>query len=423
MNETFEIPNEEIISDSRKNLENLVQFRELLINLGINAQHSRIAKYINFFETLYKNSDFDPSKIFTEKHDDRFRTISDWTVYTLRECSELYWIYRALKIQMPKGIKEKLQIINSGKDFTAFDTNSTSRDTQFELRIASYFCKNDLIIDVSTETDIIVEFENFFLYIECKRIHSEKKLMRKIYEANDQLKSRMPKKRGNKPCYGIIAIDVTALAYPHQGLVFGVTSEHVRQLIREKLFYIASNINSGSVMAQNPRLLTIWENIHIPARKMQPPGIETFFSCNFISKQFQHRCEKQKFTQIRDIIEATIEESTKENIVRKLTFRKKISLPKEFVFEYNNSLLQQFFDNNEYIKKNWMDLDPICKAEYKEDKIYFSVLEFAMALDEIDGKNEIAKVDKFPLEILLNMLIKRFPYNEIGPKWLNSEED
>ena len=423
MIESYEIPKEEIISNSQCGIEKLIQFRELLINLGINAQHSRIAKYIEFLEAINKDLNFDPSKIFTETHDDRFQSLQDWFVYAIREISELFWIYRALSIRMPKGVEEKLKLINSGRDFAAFDTNSTSRDTQFELRIASYFCSKDLIIDVSTETDIIVEFEKFFLYIECKRIHSEKKLMRKIYEANDQLKLRMPKKRGDKPCYGIIAIDVTSLAFPHQGLVFGVTPEHNRKIIQDKIIGIASNINSDNVMAQNSRLMAIWENIHIPATRMQPTGFETRFSHNMIPKNFEIRKEILHFLKIKHTIEESADESTKENTTRKLTIRKKISLPKGTTFGYNNSLLQLFFDNNEYVKKNWPEMDPICTAEYNNEKIYFSVLEFAMALDEIEGKNELAKVDKFSGEIFLHMLIKRFPYNEIGPNWLNSDKN
>ena len=422
MIETYRIPEEEIISNSQCGIEHLIEFREFLINLGINAQHSRIAKYIDFLGAIYKNLNFDPTKIFTETHDDRFHSLQDWFVYTLREVSELFWIYRALKIRMPKGAEEKLKLINSGRDFAAFDTNSTSRDTQFELRIASYFCNKNLVIDVSTETDIVIEFEKFFLYIECKRIHSDKKLMRNIYEANDQLKLRMPKKRGDKPCYGIIAIDVTALAFPHQGLVFGVTAEHNRNIIQEKLIEITHNINSDNIMAQNPRLMAIWENIHIPATRMQPPGCETRFSYNMIYRITENRKERLNFLKIKQIIEESAFESMKENTARKLTIRQKISLPKGITFGYDNSLLQQFFDNNEYVKKNWPEMGPICTAEYQNEKIYFSILEFAMALDEIEGKNELAKVDKFPVEIFLHMLIKRFPYNEIGPNWLNSDE-
>jgi hypothetical protein len=232
----------------------------------------------------------------------------------------------------------------------------------------------------------------------------------------------MPKKRGGKPCYGIIAIDVTALAFPHQGLVFGVTSEHNRNIIREKIIEIASNINPDNVMAQNPRLMAIWENIHIPATRMQPPGFETRFSYNMIFRNFENRKEILHYLKIIHTIEESANESMKENTARKLTIREKLSLPKGTTFEYNNSLLQQFFDNNEYVKKNWPEMEPICTAEYNSEKIYFSVLEFAMALDEIEGKNELAKVDKYPGEIFLHMLIKRFPYNEIGPHWLNSDE-
>ncbi len=419
MIETYKIPEEIIVSNSQCGIENLIQFRDFLINLGINAQHSRIAKYIDFLSAINKKKNFDPKKIFPETHDDRFHNIQDWFVYTIREVSELFWIYRALNIRMPIGVENKLKLINSGRDFSAFDTNSTSRDTQFELRIASYFCNKELVIDVSTETDIIIEFEKFFLYIECKRIHSEKKWMRKINEANNQLKTRMPKKRGSKPCYGVIAIDVTAIAFPHQGMVFGITSEHARNNVRSKFKKISLQINANNVMAQNPRLIAIWENIHFPAIQMQPPGFEVRFSYNMILKEFKSKKEWLHFLKIKRTIENSANESMKENIVKKLTIRKKITLPQDITFKYNDSLLLQFFENSKYVKENWSELEAICTAEYKNQKIYFSVLEFAMALDKIEGENTLAKVDHFPAEIFLHMLIIKYPYNEIGPNWLS----
>lgn len=125
MTETYEIPKEEIISNSQCGIEKLIQFREMLINLGINAQHSRIAKYIEFLEAITKNLNFDPTKIFTETHDDRFHSLQDWFVYAIREISELFWIYRALNIRMPKGTEEKLKLINSGREWSPFVQQNT----------------------------------------------------------------------------------------------------------------------------------------------------------------------------------------------------------------------------------------------------------------------------------------------------------
>ena len=77
MAETYKIPEEEIISNSQCGIEKLSQFREFLISLGINAQHSRIAKYIEFLGAINKDLNFDPTKIFTETHDDRFHSLQD----------------------------------------------------------------------------------------------------------------------------------------------------------------------------------------------------------------------------------------------------------------------------------------------------------------------------------------------------------
>jgi hypothetical protein len=419
MQSFYKLPDETIISNSSCQLEKLVAFREFLIKNGIHAQQSRINKYIRFLEKINSDPSMDPTKIFTENHDDRFKSLNDWFVYTLREVHELYWIYRALQIQMPLGIIEKLKLINSGRDFATFDTNSTSRNTQFELRITSYFCNNECKVDLSTETDIIVEFEKFFLYIECKRILSCKQLMRNIYEANDQLKHRTPRKRNGKPCYGIIAIDVTALAYPHQGMVFGMTSEHIRDVIRNDMLNITKSINSDNVMNQNTQLMAIWVSIHIPAIRMQPPGFETRFSYNMIFNDFKERKQIQAFLKIKHTIEGTIDESEQVLEKQKLTLRKKFSFPKGFSFQFNEHVLDEFFNNYEEVKKTWNEMEAICTAEFEKDKIQFTVIEFDNVILQIEPKISTKDaVFENAATILMGLFIFRFPYNEIGPTWL-----
>lgn len=426
MSETvsYQIPKEIVVSHSICQLEKLVALRELLIKNGINAQHSRINKYIRFLEKIHRDPTMDPKKIFTDVHDDRFKSIDDWFVYTIREVHELLWIYRALQIQFPLGIREKLNLINSGRDFAAFDADSTSRNTQFELRIMSYFCNEKCSIDVSTKTDIIIEFEDFFLYIECKRIRSDKKLMKNIYEANEQLKLRLPKKKKEKKCYGIIAIDVTALAYPDQDIIFGITCEHAKDAVRNNMNKVIENISSDKVMNQNPQLLAIWVNIHMPAVLRQPPSITTTFSYNMIFKSFIHRAQQHAFQSIKSIIEEAIDDSDQAQEKRELTFRNVLSLPKGLIFHFDDSVLDEYFNNFESVQKKWIEMPPICTVNYDKDEIRFSIIEFANAISKLENK-VVDKEDIYEnqTKILVFLIIFRFPYNEIGPAWLKSNNE
>ena len=125
--------------------------------------------------------------MFKNSTDGPFKSSNDWYLYTLREVHELMWILKGLKKHIPKGIDEKLGIIVSGRDFAALDSNSLSRNTQFELRIASYFCQAGCYVDLSGKTDIVAFNKKHAFYTECKRVGSSQQLEGRLSYAKEQL--------------------------------------------------------------------------------------------------------------------------------------------------------------------------------------------------------------------------------------------
>lgn len=221
-------------------LKDLMELKGVFKDMGISISNTRIDRYYIFLEfilnnsvdTFVSNNDINPCKFFPNSENTIFKSNADWILYIIREIHELLWIVKGFKKYKPKGLDVKLKKIISGADFAVFDTNDMSRNLQYELRIASYFCQIGWEVDLSTLTDIVVNTKKFYLFIECKR--AGKKFISRIKEAHKQINKRVPKIKNNKPCYSLICIDVTQKAFPHNGLVCGSTAELTKYFIQKK---------------------------------------------------------------------------------------------------------------------------------------------------------------------------------------------
>ena len=231
---TYKIPTHSLpgldISLHIKDLKEIIAFLE---QRGITIKNTRLSRYLEYFEKRSNSKSVDESNIFKNTKNGPFESSGDWYLYTLREVHELMWILKGLKKHIPKGVDEKLKLIVSGQDFAALDSNSLSRNTQFELRIASYYCQAGCIVDLSKKTDIIALNNKYAFFTECKRIGSPKQLESRLSYASKQLSERMPRRYFRKIVTGCIAADVTKVAFAHNGLTFGITNEHSRDVIQE----------------------------------------------------------------------------------------------------------------------------------------------------------------------------------------------
>jgi hypothetical protein len=253
-------------------LHDIVEVRTFLESRGIETTNTRIERYSQYLERSLRDGKewVAGEKIFKNSAGEPFRGGADWFLYVLREVHELMWILKGLKIHVPVGAEEKLRLIVGGRDFAALDQDSRSRDIQFELRIASYFCQSGFEVDMTTDTDVVARTNRYAFFVECKRVGRKSKLRARLSEARGQLTRQMPRRGGKRRLLGCIAVDVTKVAFTHNGLTFGVTNEHSRDVTQEKLLQIAVEIDRRMSFESCPKLLCYWLQIHIPALIMQP---------------------------------------------------------------------------------------------------------------------------------------------------------
>jgi hypothetical protein len=108
-------------------------------------------------------------------------------------------------------------------------------------------------------------------YVECKRVASAGLLSRRIKEALDQIEARKPKSGFLRRRYGVVAADVTRVAFTHNDLTMGVTPDHARDIIRGRLNDISRGVQEDSASLVGGRFLGLWLQIHIPAIVLQHP--------------------------------------------------------------------------------------------------------------------------------------------------------
>jgi hypothetical protein len=258
--------------DLSHHLSDVREIIQFLNNRGIDTRNTRMERYGRFLAEAHDRGPeaVDASKIFKASVGAPFLSNVDWFLYVLREVHELMWILKGLRAQLPHGVDDKLKAIVGGRDFAALDVDSQSRNTQFELRIASYFCQVGCDVDVSTDTDVVATTDDYVFYLECKRVGGAGQMGKRLSEARTQLGRRMPRKDGRRLVLGCVAIDVTKVAFSHNGLTWGMINEHSRDVIREKLIGIANTADRMLSFESCRKLLSYWLQIHIASLIMRP---------------------------------------------------------------------------------------------------------------------------------------------------------
>jgi hypothetical protein len=415
-NETksYQLPSETIPAlELSHHLEDLIAVRDFLEDLRIQTTSSRIERYIEYLRQAIGVGVVNAAMIFKNSTEGPFQHSTDWMLYVLREIHELMWILKGLKRQVPPGVDEKLRVIVGGRDFAALDTDSKSRNAQFELRIASYFCQAGCEVDLSTETDVIALSDNEAFYLECKRVGSANQLAKRLSEARQQLSRRMPRKSGRRVTYGCIAADVTKCAFTHNGLTFAVTNEHSRDVIQEKLLDIANDSQRLPLFRDCPNLSSYWFQIHIPSLIFQPPMTVTRFSSYHIFRDRISRKNRRATRSFCEIFESVSQGDKREIPPKPLTLRKSFTFPTGTTFSLDESLLSEFLKNGE-VKRRDINAEVATLTINGQEHI-FTFFEFNMALGGVNEEMRKAMPrdpDRARLELVVRMYTQRFPYEE-----------
>lgn len=276
----------------KRSLEQLQDFRYYINSKGVLTTNTRIDRYINYLTDYLSDNNNGGSKTFKSSHDGRFKSEPDWLLHVIREVHELEWIWKGLQVRLPRGIDEKLKIIISGHDFAAFDSNTRARDTQFELRIASYFCQVGLDV-ILYETDVIALLGDFAYFWECKRIANRQQLEKRLSAATRQLQLRMPALYEGRRTIGCIAADITKSSFPRNGLNVAPREPRSKKILQDKLLEVIQSLDKSKLFFEKGTPPTFyWVQIHFPSLIILEHKYLTRFSSYMLSREIYTDAEE-----------------------------------------------------------------------------------------------------------------------------------
>lgn len=415
-NETksYEMPTQSLPGlDISVHISDLKEVIDFLESRGISTKNTRLSRYLEYLQERSNSDSLDESTIFKNSKDGPFEHSGDWYLYTLREVHELMWILKGLKKHIPKGVDEKLKLIVSGRDFAALDTNSISRDTQFELRIASYYCQTGFSVDLSRKTDIIALNRKYAFYTECKRIGSPKQLANRLSEARKQLNQHMPRRVFGKIVTGCIAADVTKLAFAHNGLTWGMTNEHSRDVIQEKIVEIGNSTNDYELFSKGNKLYQLWLQIHIPSQITYPPTSVTRFSSYFIFKDNIDRKGIKAVKTFQRMFETCSQDDERGSPPQELKRKHSVTVPKGSTFYFDEYLLNQYLASGDLPDKQPNEV--IAELEQNGKNEEFSFMEFQMlaaTISDQERKDMSKNSHEARFDLVLELYLQRHPYEE-----------
>ncbi len=403
--------------DLSHHLNDIVEVRTFLESRGIETKNTRIERYAQYLERSLRDGTewVAGEKIFKNSAGEPFRSPVDWFLYVLREVHELMWILKGLKIHVPAGADETLRLIVKGRDFAALDQDSQSRDTQFELRIASYFCQSGCEVDMSTDTDVVARTNRYAFFVECKRVGSKSKLGARLSEARGQLTRRMPRKGGKRRLLACIAVDVTKVAFTHNGLTFGVTNEHSRDVIQQKLLQISAEADHLMSFESCRSLLCYWLQIHIPALIMQPlpAAVATRFSSYHVPRPSLGRKDAKTLATFYAMFESVSKRDARTSPGQALTPRNTVSFPAGTTFGLEGDRVMELLAKETVSEDEQAEVIGTLTLDGTEHKFAF----FEVSLlpnDLIDEWRREMSADraKGSVMLLASLYLRRYPYEE-----------
>lgn len=425
-------------------LRRLRRFEELCAEHGVVTKNTRIERYRRHLEQPIADGEELDKGVFIDPPNNPIQHSLDRALYVAREVHELTWIGEGLKEAETVGLAAKLRAVVRGADFAALDVNTEARNTQFELRIASYLGRAGYRLDFSTLTDIVASRGRRTYYVECKRVASPSQLTRRVKEALDQLEERKPESGWLRGRHGVVAVDVTRVAFRQNGLTIGMTADHGRDVIQEELKSISAGLErNGSPLAGSAGI-ALWLQIHIPVLVVWPSAVTTRLSSIFLVKPINEWVPKQgtmHFSSMSAIVRAHLaQQQFLDDTLRRdhsdpdaapaetLQMRKGIAIPAGVTLQYDEELLEELVATAQLPERSddhvvitaWRPGAAVVESEAE----FFSYFELKMLFGNLP-EEELAFFTE-SLEkargLFAPLLLQRYPY--VGhPLWIDGEGD
>ncbi|VAW14007.1 hypothetical protein MNBD_BACTEROID01-136 [hydrothermal vent metagenome] len=195
-----------------ENYENAISWMR---EIGVKISSGRTQNYLKVMNHWRRNYKSSSDKIAKDIFPDFVNSTSEIDSFI-----KIYKAFKNVPTENLSLIKAKLQKGVNGPLNAEDEKPKTSeaRNFIFEALVAAKFHnpKQNLSTILSTSSDTAIKFENKNIFIECKRVTSEKNLENNIRKASNQLDQHLSKKVGKKLNLGnkgLVALDFSKILH------------------------------------------------------------------------------------------------------------------------------------------------------------------------------------------------------------------
>ncbi len=258
-----------------------------LNKLGIEYSKTRVGRYKELFASLARHQlTGDLDRFFDEYSFASF-------VNAAHETAEVIRIYEGLSGQSNSEIVTRLKESIKGHELCVLDLdNRSGRDFGFELAIAAKFVRAGHSVNFGHAADLEVEIDGMKLFVECKRLKSQKQIQKRIREGLKQLRKRYGKSDDPKRSFGMLALSIGKTVNSDLGLLeatnpyaLGLKAfahnrhfidkyKHIWQETKDKrTLGVAVVLDAPGIATADKKLITCHE---VTANNSVPPGSKEF---------------------------------------------------------------------------------------------------------------------------------------------------
>lgn len=192
-------------------------------------------RHFDDFDRFSKNSELLPDDLLPWK-----RSFDNAYV----EANEIIRVQNDLKQINSEEFFDQIKKVVSGQEFRGNSDNDQARDFLFELSVAARFIRAGYHVSLTGVCDVVAKLgAEGVLFIECKRVKSEKNLAANVKKANKQIAKRVKSSISHKVA-GLVAVNITDLIpkvnnfFPdtpgagtaiHRGISKNFNSTHIRE--------------------------------------------------------------------------------------------------------------------------------------------------------------------------------------------------
>ncbi len=236
---------------------------EYAYSLGVSRKNVRLRAYNDFLNAILRET--------------QESFVSDEAMRLWREIHELIFVLSAFKNNNLTPPNDLLKKSLDGKPLEEYE-HETGRNFFLELRAAIYFLRVGYAIILGQDCDIVAVRNRQRIFIECKRLYSEKKAGRRVRECYEQLETRLAAADRSYNNLGLAWVDPSAAMQKYYFFFTAYSEAGAREAARMDLVYFWREWIAKAYNGRERRIFALVLQMVWPSWVARSQGIRTGFT-------------------------------------------------------------------------------------------------------------------------------------------------